>query len=92
MKTYETWADLDEIERYAWSSKFIELAEKELRGYNGAVDSQTEFPWCAPWTWEGNEKGAILSPEEHLEDIKKTYGFVKPWYDDEKTYGFLKNI
>ena len=69
MKTYETWADFNEKERAAWPLKFIELAEKELVGYNGTLDSYAEFPWCEPWS--DDEEGVVLSPEAYLDSIKK---------------------
>lgn len=56
------WKDLTEEERQEWSEAYMDLAIS-IEGYNATADAESDYPWCAPWYYEGWGHRAI-SPEE----------------------------
>lgn len=65
----KTWGDLNEEEKQAWAAEFIELAEAQIKGYNGAKDAECSNPWCAPWYTEG-ETESSRTPAAYLDEVR----------------------
>jgi len=69
MTEQRIWADFTKEEhRLTWSLEFIELAEKEIEGYDGIEDSYSNYPWCAPWLVD--EGKPITPPRIYLDMVK----------------------